>query len=185
MSAEATTLETQARPWWVMLIEGIALTIIGAVLLFAPNKTRAEFYVALIMLLGIYWIISGIMALVSMFRDHTAWGWKLFIGIVSIIAGAYLVMYPIAMGVFVLPQTMVLVMGIWGLMQGILYLIMAFKGAGWGIGILGGILVLLGLYLAINYAAPGMGLAMIWAVAITSLLGGIIMIVFSFLQRSA
>jgi hypothetical protein len=53
---------------------------------------------------------------------------------------------------------------------------MAFKGGGWGMGILGGILILLGIYLVLNWSALGMGLAMIWAAAITAVIGGAIMI---------
>ena len=184
MTASATSFETKDRAWWVVLIEGIALVIIGAILLFAPNKTRVEFYQVLVAVLGLYWIISGILALVNMFMDHTAWGWKLFIGIISIIAGAYILMYPIVAAV-ALPKIFVLVLGLWGIFQGILYLVLAFKGGGWGIGILGGLLILLGIYLVANYSAPGMGLAMIWAAAITALIGGVIMIVQAFRQRSA
>lgn len=184
MTAEATSFETKDRAWWLLLIEGIAAVIIGAILLLAPAKTAANFYQTLVQLLGIYWIISGVLLLVNMFLDHTAWGWKLFMGIVSIIAGGYILMYPIAAAV-ALPRIFVLVLGIWGLMQGILYLVLAFKGGGWGMGILGGLLILLGIYLVANYTAPGMGLAMVWAVAVTAVIGGVLLIFQAFRQRSA
>lgn len=184
MTASATSLETKDRAWWLILVEGIALVVIGAILLWAPAKTKVETYTILVALLAIYWIISGIMALVNMFMDHTAWAWKLFIGIVSIIAGGYILMYPIATAL-ALPRIFVLVLGIWGLMQGLIYLVLAFKGGGWGFGILGGVFILLGLYLVANWSAPGMGLAMLWAAAITALIGGVIMIFLAFRQRSA
>lgn len=184
MTASATSLETKDRAWWLILVEGIALVVIGAILLWAPAKTKVETYTILVALLAIYWIISGIMALVNMFMDHTAWAWKLFIGIVSIIAGGYILMYPIATAL-ALPRIFVLVLGIWGLMQGLIYLVLAFKGGGWGFGILGGVFILLGLYLVVNWSAPGMGLAILWAVAITALIGGVIMIFLAFRQRSA
>lgn len=184
MTASATSLETKDRAWWLILVEGIALVVIGAILLWAPAKTKVETYTILVALLAIYWIISGIMALVNMFMDHTAWAWKLFIGIVSIIAGGYILMYPIATAL-ALPRIFVLVLGIWGLMQGLIYLVLAFKGGGWGFGILGGVFILLGLYLVANWSAPGMGLAMLWAAAFTALIGGVIMIFLAFRQRSA
>jgi uncharacterized membrane protein HdeD (DUF308 family) len=183
MTAEATSFETKDRAWWLLLIEGIAAVIIGAILLLAPAKTAANFYQILVQLLGIYWIISGVLLLVNMFMDHTAWGWKLFMGIVSIIAGGYILMYPIAAAV-ALPRIFVLVLGIWGLMQGILYLVLAFKGGGWGMGILGGLLILLGIYLVANWGVVGMGLAMVWAVAVTAVIGGIILIFQAFRQRA-
>lgn len=184
MTASATSLKTKDRAWWLILVEGIALVVIGAILLWAPAKTKVETYTILVALLGIYWIISGVMALVNMFMDHTAWAWKLFIGIVSIIAGGYILMYPIATAL-ALPRIFVLVLGIWGLMQGLIYLVLAFKGGGWGLGILGGVFILLGLYLVANWSAPGMGLAMLWAAAFTALIGGVIMIFLAFRQRSA
>ena len=184
MTASATSLETKDRAWWLILVEGIALVVIGAILLWAPAKTKVETYTILVALLGIYWIISGIMALVNMFMDHTAWAWKLFIGVVSIIAGGYILMYPIATAL-ALPRIFVLVLGIWGLMQGLIYLVLAFKGGGWGLGILGGVFILFGIYLVANWSAPGMGLAMLWAAAITGLIGGVIMIFQAFRQRSA
>jgi uncharacterized membrane protein HdeD (DUF308 family) len=183
MSAEAMSLETKDRAWWLILIEGVALVIIGAILLWSPAKTKIETYQILVAFLGIYWVISGVLALVNMFMDHTAWGWKLFMGIVSIIAGGYILMYPIA-SALALPRIFVLVLGIWGLINGIVYLVLAFKGAGWGLGILGGVFILLGIYLMANYTAPGMGLAMIWAAAITGLVGGVIMIFQAFRQKS-
>jgi uncharacterized membrane protein HdeD (DUF308 family) len=184
MTASATSFETKDRAWWVVLIEGIALVIIGAILLFAPNKTRVEFYQVLVAVLGLYWIISGILALVNMFMDHTAWGWKLFMGGISILAGLVIVMYPVAAGV-ALPKIFVLTLGIWGLIQGIVMLVMAFRGGGWGMGILGGLLLLLGIYLVANWTMPGMGLAFLWAAAITALIGGVLLIVQAFRQRSA
>jgi uncharacterized membrane protein HdeD (DUF308 family) len=92
-------------------------------------------------------------------------------------------MYPIVAAV-ALPRVFVLVLGIWGIRQGILYLVLAFRG-GWGMGILGGLLILLGIYLVANYGVVGMGLVMVWAVAVTAVIGGIILIFQAFRQRSA
>ena len=125
----AMSFETKARPWWTLLIEGGVLAAVGAVLLWAPAKTQINAYLLLVQLLGIWWLVRGIMDLVSMFIDHTAWGWKLFMGIISIIAGGAILMYPVAAAI-ALPQIFVLVLGLWALVQGIVMLIMAFKGGG-------------------------------------------------------
>ena len=78
-------------------------------------------------------------------------------GIVSIIAGGYILMYPIATGLGV-PQIFVLMLGIWGLMEGIILLIMAFRGGGWAAGILGVLAIVFGGILIANYSVPGIGL---------------------------
>jgi uncharacterized membrane protein HdeD (DUF308 family) len=180
----ATAVETKQRPWWLMLIEGIAIFIIGATLLWAPVKTKVDTYMLLVSLLGLYWLIRGIMLIVAMFVDHSGWGWKLFMGIVSIIAGGYILMYPIASGL-ALPKIFVLMLGIWGLMEGIVLLIMAFKGGGWGAGILGVLAIVFGIILMANYSVPGMGLTMIWVAAVWGLIGGVVMVVQAFRQRRA
>lgn len=180
----ATSLKTLQRPWWLLLIEGIAAVIIGAVLLWAPVKTKIETYMLLVALLGVYWLVRGILDIVSMFTDHTAWGWKLFIGIVSILAGGYILMYPVASGLF-LPRVFVLVLGIWALIEGIVLLIMAFSGGGWGAGILGALGIIFGFILMGSYTSLGSGLAMIWAAAVMGVVGGIVLIIQAFRQRSA
>ena len=180
----AMALETNARPWGFLLIQGIAMVIIGAILLWSPAKAKLNTYEILVMLLGIYWIISGVLDLVHMFTDHTGWGWKLFMGIVSMVAGFYIVSYPVVAGI-ALPKVFVLVLGLWGLIQGIVALVLAFKGGGWGIGVLGVIGIIFGIILIANYAVPGMGLAMLWVAAIWAFIGGFFVIYRAFQQRKA
>ncbi len=184
MTSEAMKLETKQRPWWLTLIAGIMAVIVGAVLLWAPAKTKVDTWMVLVAILGLYWLIEGILDLVSLFVDHSGWGWKLFTGIISIMAGGYILMYPIAAGV-ALPRIFVLVLGIWGLMQGAVLLLMAFRGAGWAAGLLGALGVILGITLIMNYSVPGMGLAMVWTAAVTGLIVGFALIIQAFRARSA
>jgi uncharacterized membrane protein HdeD (DUF308 family) len=180
----ASQVQTNQRPWWLTLMTGILLVIVGAILLWSPAKTKVDTYMILIAVLGIYWLVEGIFDIVSIFIDHSMWGWKLFIGIISIAAGVYILTYPVA-SALLLPKIFVLIMGIWGVMYGITLLIMAFRGGGWGAGILGGLGIVFGLVLMGNYMMPGMGLAMLWTAAVFGLIGGVVMIVQAFRQRSA
>jgi len=93
-------------------------------------------------------------------------------------------MYPMAAGV-ALPRIFVLILGLWGLMEGIILLIMAFRGGGWGAGILGVMAIIFGLILMGEYAKLGSGLAMVWAAAIWGLVGGVLMVIQAFRQRKA
>lgn len=183
-STNAMQTQTKQRPWWMTLITGILALTIGAILLWAPAKTKVETYQLLIFFIGLFWVIEGIVDIISLFVDHSMWGWKLFIGIVSIIAGSYILMYPVAAGI-ALPKIFVLVLGIWGLMYGVILLVMAFRGGGWGAGILGALGIAFGFALMVNYMAPGMGLAMLWTAAVFGVIGGIVMIIQAFRQRSA
>jgi uncharacterized membrane protein HdeD (DUF308 family) len=180
----AVQTQTRQRPWWLTLISGILATVIGATLLWGGLGTKVQTYMLLVTFLGIWWMVQGIFDIISIFIDHSMWGWKLFIGIVSLMAGYYIVSYPIVSAI-ALPKIFVLVLGIWGLMYGIILLIMAFQGGGWGAGILGVLGIIFGIALMANYYVVGMGLAMLWTAAVFAFFGGIVMIVQAFRQRSA
>ena len=122
----ASQVQTKQRPWWLTLMTGILLVIVGAILLWSPAKAKVDTYMVLVAVLGIFWLVQGILDIVSIFIDYSMWGWKLFIGIISIAAGGYILAYPVA-AALVLPQIFALIMGIWGLMYGITLLIMAFR----------------------------------------------------------
>ncbi len=180
MTAEATALETKQMPWWVGLMGGILNIVVGILLLTAPAKTVYLLVVAF----GIYWIISGIFMLVGMFVDHSAWGWKLFMGVISILAGVVILRYPL-ISALTIPSILILLLGIQGVIVGIISLIMAFKGGGWGAGILGALSIFFGVILMANYTSPGMVVTFIWVAAIFALIGGIAQIFQAFRQKSA
>ncbi len=96
--SKAFAMETKAMPWWLILIEGISAIIIGILLFTSTVQTMA----VLVVFLGFYWLIKGIFDLVSMFVDHSMWGWKLFIGIIGILAGIVILRNPI-MSTFAIP----------------------------------------------------------------------------------
>ncbi len=185
-TAPEAALATPARPrpWWLTLILGICAVLVGAVMLWGTTETRVESYMFLVKALGLYWVIWGVLELVYMFIDHSAWGWKLFMGVVSLIAGGSILMYPVA-AALTLPQVFLLVLGIWALMEGIILLFLAFKGGGWGAGILGVISIVLGLILIGDYGKIGSGLAMLWAGAIWAFIGGFVLIFQAFRSRKA
>ncbi len=180
MTTDAMAMETKDMPWWVVLMGGILSIVIGILLLTAPAKTLYLIVVAF----GVYWIISGIFTLVAMFVDHSAWGWKLFIGAISIIAGTVILRYPI-ISTLTIPTIFILILGIQGVIIGIVSLIMAFKGGGWGAGILGALSIIFGLILMANFTAPGMVITFVWVAAIFAIIGGISQLFQAFRQRSA
>ena len=174
----ATALETKQSPWWLVLLGGILNIIIGIMLLAAPAKTT----VVLVWTLGLYWVIAGIFALVGLFIDRSAWGWKLFIGVVSILAGLTILSYPILSAVTI-PTILVLVLGIQGLIVGIILLVQAFKGGGWGAGILGVLSIIFGIILLMNWNELMAVVSLIYAAAFLALFGGIVQLVQAFRQR--
>ena len=175
----ALELETKQSPWWLILMGGILNIIIGGLLLTVPVKT----VVVLVIALGIYWMVSGVFILVGMFIDHSAWGWKLFAGVLSIIAGIVILRYPLISSM-VIPQLVVLFIGIISVIQGIVILVLAFKGGGWGAGLLGALAIILGIILILAYGEIGTGAALVWATAIIAIIAGIAQIFQAFRQRT-
>src|SRR5262249_56679468 len=82
---------TQSMSWWLALLQGVALLIIG-VLLF--TETAFTLFV-LVMFLGVYWLIGGIFDLVGVVLDRRQWGWSLFTGIIGVLAGLAVVRPPL------------------------------------------------------------------------------------------
>jgi uncharacterized membrane protein HdeD (DUF308 family) len=168
--------EVPTVPWWLVLLEGIALVILGLLLLTNPAMTT----LVLIQFLGIYWLIKGIFEIVSMFIDHRQWGWKLFSGILGIIAGIVILQHPLWSAILV-PATLVWLLGFFGIIMGAISIFQAFKGAGWGVGILGVLSIIFGLYLLANTLISTLSLP--WVVGLFAIVGGVVAIWNSFKVR--
>jgi uncharacterized membrane protein HdeD (DUF308 family) len=178
LTAETWEFETERSPWWLILMAGVLNLIVGILLLANPGKTA----IALVWVLGLYWFVQGIFVLVAMFLDHSAWGWKLFMGVLGILAGIVVMRHPIA-SALVIPSILILLLGIQGLVMGGISLVLAFRGGGWSAGILGALSILFGIILIMNYANLLTVLTYIWVVAIVAIAGGIVQIVVAFQQR--
>jgi uncharacterized membrane protein HdeD (DUF308 family) len=165
--------------WWVVLLEGIAALVIGILLITDTEQT----VFTLVLFLGIWWFIGGLFDLISLFIDRTQWGWKLFSGILGLIAGLIVIRHPMWAAVLV-PATLVWVLGFFGIFIGIMALVRAFQGAGLGTGILGVISIVLGVILL----GANIGVAaftIIYIAAIWAIIGGVFAIIYAFRVREA
>ena len=167
---EVATSESMVRevaiPWWVVLLQGVCALIIGFLLLTDTAATLLTF----VILLGIYWFVLGIFDLVRMFSDPAGWGWKLLSGIIGILAGLVLIRHPLwsaAIGSSIL----VWVVGVLGLIMGVISIIRAIAGGGWGMAIVGALSILLGLLLLFHTATTVM--VLIYSAGILLVIGGI------------
>ena len=179
MSTATTARQSdiQSTPWWLVLIEGIALVLLGLLLLANPRQTS----VIVVQVLGLYWLFAGILSIIKIFMDSSSWGLKLLAGIIGIIAGLLVLQYPLWSTVIV-GNTLIILLGFGGIIIGGINLYHAFKGAGWGTGILGVISIILGIVLLGNVWVFRLSLP--WVLGIFSLIGGIAAIVGAFRLRS-
>ncbi len=166
-------------PWWVVLLEGIASVIIGLFLVTSPGLA----IVVLVRVLGWYWLIVGILSIVSIFTKETDihWGWLLARGVIGILASFYVLGHPLLSAVLI-PTTLVIIMGVQGVVIGIIGIIVAFTGKGWGAGISGAISLIFGIILL---GSPLLAAAVLPFVFGTfALIGGIVAIVQAFRLRN-
>lgn len=168
--------EAYVSPWWGTLIQGIFALIIGLLLLTNPAATT----VVIVQFIGIYWLIAGIFGLVGIFMDSSLWGLKLLMGIVGVLAGLSVMQHPLWSSIL-LPTILVIFLGVDGLLMGVIGLIAAFKGGGWGAGILGAVSLLFGLLLLGSPVIAGLTLP--WLYGVFGTIGGIAAIVLAFQQR--
>ncbi|NTU70736.1 MAG: hypothetical protein HGB10_02800 [Coriobacteriia bacterium] len=157
-------------PWWVALLQGLAALGIGIFLVLQPLVTT----VVLVTFLGWYWLVSGFFTFGSLFVDRTQWGWRVASGLLSIVAGGYIIGAPY-MGAAVVVGTATLILGINGMIIGAVDIAKAFKGGGWGIGILGALSLVIGTVIAFNFTTYMLALPWIWGLfAIVSGVMGIL-----------
>lgn len=176
-TAQTNQVEDTRIPWWLVLIQGISAIFLGILLLFRPTATT----LLLVQFLGIYWLISGFFSLISLIWDRSEWGWKLFSGILGILAGLMIIQNPL-WSTLLVPATLAWMLGFIGIFIGILQIFQAFRGAGWGAGILGVLSILLGLLLITRPVFTGLALA--WILAGLLLVGGILAIFAAFASRN-
>ncbi len=173
MTAEAMEGRGAGVPWWLVLLEGIALVVLGILWFASPGMTT----LIAVTFLGAYWLVAGIFEIIGIFMDRTMWGWKLFIGILGIIAGILVMRHPLWSSAIV-GATLVIILGIQGLIIGGVRIYAAFKGAGWGLGILGAISILFGILLLANVWIATFALP--WVLGALAVVGGIVAIVMAF-----
>jgi uncharacterized membrane protein HdeD (DUF308 family) len=129
-------------PWWLVLIQGIVALILGCSFLAFPYQTLFVFVV----FVGAYWFISGIFALISLAYDKSNLGWKIVVGLLGIVAGILIMMYPYY-STILLPTMLIIIIGVWGLIIGGITLAHGIRGGGWGEIILGILGIIFGLVL--------------------------------------
>jgi len=167
-------------PWWVVLVEGIFALIFGLLLITAPGATS----VFLVTVLGFYWLIRGIFSIIEIFIPNTGthWGWLLVMGILGIIAGLVVLRHPLYATVLV-GTFLVVFLAVDALIMGIMGLIRAFTGGGWGPGIMGILTIIIALFLFANVFGAVLALPIV--IGAIMIIGGIVAIFFSFRIRRA
>ena len=169
------------RNWWLLALRGVFAIIFGLIALFAPRIALLAF----IYVFAAYALINGIIAVYTAIQERgslSRWGWVLFEGILSIIAGIIAFAYP---GLTAL--VFLYIVASWAIVTGILEIAAAFAIRGfaareWMLALAGALSIIFGIILFIR---PGAGLlSILWLVGIYGIVIGILFIVRAFQLRS-
>ena len=168
----------ESTPWGLVLFEGAMGVLFGAFFLAAGGWT----IVMLVGFVGLYFLISGIISIGSIFIDNRKWGMKLAVGLLGVLAGLLIITHPLWSALLV-PTVSVFIVGVAGILLGLLKIIQAFTGDGWSQGLRGLVSVIVGILLVSSpYLAPKLIPTLLGAALF---LGGLVIIVMSFRVRSA
>jgi uncharacterized membrane protein HdeD (DUF308 family) len=162
---ETATTATASAPWWLVMIAGIALFIVGVLFLLSPGMAL----LVLAQILGAYWLVTGILSLVSLCIDRTMWGWKLISGVLGVLAGLVVLRDPLWSAIFV-PAALIIFLAVDALIMGVAQIIHALRGGGFGLALLGILNIIFGIILLFN---PLLGAhALLIVLGIIAVVGG-------------
>lgn len=181
--SEQQIKESLASLWWMPLMRGILLVIFGILMFTQPGATL----LSLLWFMGIYWIVDGIFSLIEGVRGHPAKSriWLFLSGIVSILAGGFILGNPIVAGL-ISGSFLAYLIGFTVVISGIM---MIFAGrlidgvrqwSVWGL-IMGILYVLFGLFV-ISHPVVTVA-SLVWMFSIWAVVAGVIAIVLAFQLR--
>ena len=172
------------RRWWLLLIVGIALFVVGILVFVYPAKS----YLDLSVLFGWLILFSGVMEVVlSASSRHfvTGRGWMLAGGIIEIVLGAILI-FNVALSAVTLP----IFLGFWLLMRGFSTIglasdmhLLGIRGSGWTV-LTGALLLICALWMLFQPLVFGTTAVVVW-VGLSLLFAGISTLSLSLQLRSA
>lgn len=171
------TTRGNEQAWWSLLLAGVAALLLGVLLVTSPERT----VVALVAFIGAYWVVRGVIGLAEVLTaPHTHRGWRLFAAIVSILAGGFVLAYPLVNSVL-LPLTFVITLGVLAVVSGLAFIFHAAGGGGGASVVLGVFDLLVGVaLLAEPYVAA---LALPFVLGAMAIVGGVVLIGVSFMLR--
>jgi uncharacterized membrane protein HdeD (DUF308 family) len=170
----AVSYSDQRDIWWVFLLEGIAAIIFGILLLTAPAATL----VALSLFLGLYLLFIGVLELVRVFVDRSVpWYWSLLIGVAGIIAGLVVLNHPLVTALAI-PTAVVIYLGVLAIVMGVVGIIGAFMGGGFGSFLLGIVSLVIGVLLLGSPLTTALAVPFVFGIIL--LIEGVLLIIYAF-----
>ena len=117
------------KNWWIFLLLGIVYIVAGIVCFANPGLTA----VYLVILMGISWLVTGLLeiyAAISLRKEIENEGWLILGGLLSVIAGIYVVLRPGAGALALL-----WLIGGFSIAFGIMLIMLALRAKNWAVNV--------------------------------------------------
>ena len=131
--ADSVIVQAIATKWWLLLLRGIALVVLGFYALFTPGLTLLLWA----MVFGWFLIFDGVLAIVA---GIAGWGgsrgWTIVRGLIAAIVGGFAIVHPMLFGT-VAGLTLIAIIAAFSITTGILEIVVAIRerkaihGEGW------------------------------------------------------
>ena len=181
--SEQQIKEALASLWWMPLMRGILLVVVGILMFTQPGTTL----LSLLWFMGIYWIVDGVFSLIEGVRGHPEKSriWMFIRGIVSILAGIFILGNPLVAGL-ISGSFLTYLIGFTVIISGLMMIFAGREKDGvrqwsvWGL-IMGILYVLFGLFVITH---PLVTLAsLVWIFSIWAIVAGVVAVVMAFRLR--
>ena len=170
--------------WWIVLLRGIALTVLGGLLIAKPGIT----VIVLVQFLGAYFLVDGVFSVFHSIKGRKymqGWGWGIFMGALEILTGIIVFTNPLVSTIVTASvlvysvALMAILFGVLGVVTGI-QVRKEIKGE-WAM-IAGGVLAIIFSVILIMNPMASMSVYLI-VMGVMALMGGLIQIFASFQIR--
>lgn len=126
-------LQAVAANWWILLLRGILLVVLGLYALLNPGISL----LAWAFVVGCFLVADGILAIVAGIAGWTeSRGWAIARGAIALLAGGFAVAHPAVFGA-IAGLTVIFVLAAWAIIGGVLEIVVAIRerkaieGEGW------------------------------------------------------
>ena len=167
--------------WWMLALRGSLAILFGLAMLFLPGIALLAF----IAVFATYCILDGLLSVTVALREWKRWhrwGWMLFGGVITLLAGVLAIFYPekTALILLYIIASWVVLLGIGEITAA--FILREYLIQEWALILVGVLSLAFGLFLFIH---PGAGLlSVLWLVGLYSISSGVLIIVRAFQLRS-
>lgn len=98
MDSRAILHKMVSSIWWIVLLRGLALLVLGILFIVRPLLTVT----IVVQFLGFYWLIEGIFTVIECIRGRESlvhWGRGIFVGLLLIAAAVFILCKPLLSGI--------------------------------------------------------------------------------------